>query len=217
MQDRDLLTLIRKIVIQQTIWLRHYIGEVKNTTDPERLGRINVTVPVLGFNDEASGFWCYPRDKNALLTPKAGDWVEIYFMNGDMDRPVYLGKAPEIDKMLPKNYDGRPSTQIVFEDPENKIRIKFDAVRNELEIGSKDFRDTARKDDSVKSTGGEDSAYWAWLSGFIGVFSAWVPVPGDGGGALKTALTAFLGGNPTPTSLTGKITAGSAQVKTGDK
>jgi len=215
--DKDLLALIRKIIAQETIWLRHYIGEVKNTLDPEQLGRVNVTVPMLGFDTEDSGFWCYPRDKNALLTPKAGDWVEVYFLNGDRDRPVYLGKANEIAGMLPKNYDKIATTQILFEDPDNKIMLRYDGKLNELRIGKKDFRETARKEDAVASTGTEDPTYWPWLSGFIAVFNAWIVAPGDGGGALKLALTAFLTANPTPTSMTGKITAGSAQIKTGDR
>lgn len=73
----------------------------------------------------------------------------------------------------------------------------------------------ARKDDAVKSTSTEDPTAWAWLSGFIGVFQSWTPVPNDGGLVLKTALTAFLGTNPVPTSLTGKITGGSSKVTIG--
>lgn len=210
MDDRDLLSLIRRIVYKETIWLRHYIGEVKNVTDLERLGRINVVCIDLGFNDEASGFWCYPRDKNALLTPKIGDWVEIYFMGGDQDRPVYLGKVPELDKMLPKNYDGRPTTQVPFEDPEDKIRILFDGIRNELSIGKIDFRECARKEDAVASTGAEDNPYWT----FITCFTTWAS-------AVASALNGL--GVPVPftcivpSSLAGKITEGSSQVKVGDK
>lgn len=74
-------------------------------------------------------------------------------------------------------------------------------------------KNAARVDDSTQSTSSEDATYWAWLAGLITVFSVWVPIPGDGGTVLKTALTAFLAANPVPTSLTGKITSGTDKVK----
>lgn len=69
--------------------------------------------------------------------------------------------------------------------------------------------------DEIKSTSSEDSAFWTWLSGFIAVFQSWVPVPNDGGTSLKVALTSFFASNPTPSSLTGKITKGSDKVSLG--
>jgi hypothetical protein len=49
-----------------------------------------------------------------------------------------------------------------------------------------------------------DPAYWDWLGGFVQVFSSWTPA-GTDGTALKGALTAFLGGHPVPTELTGSL------------
>ena len=73
----------------------------------------------------------------------------------------------------------------------------------------------ARQDDPVKSTSAEDTKFWTWLQGFINVFQTWVPVPPDGGTALKTALTAYLSTNPVPQELSSKITGGSDTVKSG--
>jgi len=55
------------------------------------------------------------------------------------------------------------------------------------------------------SSSAEDAAFWAWLAGFVQVFQTWVPVPNDGGLALKTALTAYLGTHPTPSHLSGVL------------
>jgi|WetSurMetagenome_2_1015567.scaffolds.fasta_scaffold29379_5 hypothetical protein len=73
----------------------------------------------------------------------------------------------------------------------------------------------ARKDDAIKSTSSEDSTFWAWISNFINVFSSWTPVSEDGGAALKTLMTSFISANPTPSSITGKITGSSSEVKIG--
>lgn len=220
MDTRTLLDLFRKIVYEETIWLRHYIGEVKSTTDEDRLGRVCVALYDLGFNDASTGVWAAPRDKNSMSIPAVGDWVEVYFVNGDRNRPVYLGVAGEIAQMAPKSYDGKDSTHVLFEDPEEKITAVFDALKNELNIGKQGFQPCARKEDAVKSTSAEDSAAWAVVQALLGVISgAPIPEPGNGSpsafqAALAVALSAAGGA---PTSLTSKIIEGSDQVKVGNK
>ncbi len=56
----------------------------------------------------------------------------------------------------------------------------------------------------VKSNITVDASFWGWLTGLIGIFQTWVPIPMDGGLSLKTALTIYLTTNPIPTSLTSK-------------
>lgn len=52
----------------------------------------------------------------------------------------------------------------------------------------------------------EDEQFWDWLAGFVDVFTAgWTPIPGDGGAALKAALSAHLQSHPRPESLRGII------------
>jgi hypothetical protein len=71
----------------------------------------------------------------------------------------------------------------------------------------------ARKDDATIINSTTDSVWITWLSGFCAVFNAWVPVPGDGGAVLATAIKAYLLASPPPTSMTGKINEGSTKVK----
>jgi len=66
-----------------------------------------------------------------------------------------------------------------------------------------------RVKDAILSASGVDPAYWNWLLGFVGVLLSWTPVPGDGGAALKTAMTTYIGTNPVPTSLASEHRAGS--------
>lgn len=103
-------------------------------------------------------------------------------------------------------------SKMIMDSSEGDITIE---AKNNVII-NKGVNGAARKEDLVKSTSVEDQKFWVWLSGFINVFNAWVPVPNDGGSALKTALTTYLTANPVPSDLTGKIIEGSKSVKIGD-
>jgi hypothetical protein len=71
----------------------------------------------------------------------------------------------------------------------------------------------ARKEDEIKSTSAEDSAYWTFWSAMFGIIKG-IPInePGNGApSAFQAALAAALVAT-TPSSLTGKITAGTEEV-----
>jgi len=110
----DIYTTIVEIVRQETTYLRHYYAQVVINTDPEKKGRICVLVPELGWDNPTVAAWPFPRH-NGLQIPKVNSWVEIYFMNGDRNRPVYMPIAYEMASMLPKNYNGLPTKQIIYE------------------------------------------------------------------------------------------------------
>lgn len=209
--DRSLLALLRRIVYDETIYLRHYLAQVISVDDPDQQGKIRVACYDLAFSPSNGGLglWVTMRDKNSLTTPAVNDWVEIYFMSGDKNRPVCLGKANEMKDMLPGAYDGKPTTHVIFEDPEAKISLVFNALNNLLEIGNTDMQFAARINDEIKSTGSEDTAFWTWLAGMITIITS-TPYLG-----LQAAMGVYIGANPVPASLTGKITKGSDQVKIG--
>lgn len=119
-------------------------------------------------------------------------------------RKFDISDAVAIPGLFPKSQGvGPDEDDILIEHTAGGVKIKAsgDIVLNNGTKG------VARVDDQVKSTSADDSAFWA----FIAAFSTWVVVPGDGGGALKTALLAA----GFPTSQTGKITVGSNKVKAG--
>lgn len=72
-----------------------YQGFVKNTNDPEKRGRIRCTVPEV-LDTSVSG-WCEPCTPVAfdgggdIYIPPLNEAVWVMFINGDIDRPVYLG------------------------------------------------------------------------------------------------------------------------------
>jgi len=143
MIQKDLYKEIRNIILQETVFLRHYIGKVIDINDKERLGRVQVEVLDLGLEGQEEGLWCFPRDKNSMTVPKKDDWVEVYFVRGSCDMPVYMGTANEIKDMVPKNYKS-PITQIIFEDPsDDGVFIKYDQTQKKLFINAKfwDFND----------------------------------------------------------------------------
>lgn len=135
MDNKDLYQAIKRIVHKETIWLRHYIGIVKKTVDPENEGRVLVLIPELGIDSEENGFWCSSRDKNSISLPALDDWVEVYFISGDRDRPVYMGVANEMMGMLPKKFSGKKQDHILFENPNNDTEyIKYNEDDKQLSI-----------------------------------------------------------------------------------
>lgn len=108
--------MIRKIIMEETLYLMHFIGEVVDVDDTLKSGRIKVTIPDLGFSTPDVGIWCNPRQGMSLIVPKVGTWAEIYFINGDRTRPVYLYPVTEIAGHKVKSYKGNPQQKILFED-----------------------------------------------------------------------------------------------------
>jgi len=96
-----------------------------------------------------------------------------------------------------------------------KASKEFDMDSDDTIVMQEGSNGAARKEDEVKSTSSEDASFWTWFTAFKAALSGWVPVPEDGGAALKSVLTAFFSAYSVPSSLTGKITGGSTKVKVG--
>ena len=173
MPDRDLITLIRRIIVKETMYQRIYKGRVSDLNDPLGKARVLVTVFDIGFTTPDKGFWCSPSDKNSVSTLKLQDWTNVFFEAGDRNRPKCFGQATGMKDQLPSAYDGNPDTHVLFEEPSGKQKIVYDAQGDVLKIGK----------------GNE-----AILKGndFISTIATWVPVPADGGASLKLVLTAAL-------------------------
>ena len=234
MLDRNDLVFIEKIIDRKTRYMRHYTGKVVDVTDPAptKKGRVKVVISDLSLDKTDAtyikGMWCWPRDKNSMSLPKVGQWVEVYFRGGDPDKPVYLGTANEINDMTPKGFDGVATTHVLFEDPADTLRMIFDGLKNQLNVGKTSLKAAARKDDPTFSDNGLDSAFW----GFVGDLKTYLDTTvktflnshthqagtllapnGAVTGVTGAAVSPFSGAYPTsPTSLTGKVKEGSDQV-----
>ena len=210
--------LVTQIVLRAMRYMVPREGEVVDVTDPVNKGRVLAIIPALGWFTPDSGLWCYPADKNAVTTPAVGDRIIIQFVGGDPLHPIYIGQSNRIDGQLPEHFEG-PDTHVVFEDPQDRINMTYDGAVNELEIGNSDFRNSARVDDTTISSSAEDTTFWAFWDAVFGVITGPDILTGSSGNpnTLQVALrTAITGAGGTPSSITGRISSGSSQVKVGD-
>ena len=71
------------------------IGQVSDNNDPEKLGRVKVTLPWL--SDDYVSAWARTvhagagKDRGTLILPEVGDEVLVIFEQGDLRRPYILG------------------------------------------------------------------------------------------------------------------------------
>lgn len=96
-----------------------YQGIVSSNKDPEKRGRIKVTCPdVLGGTVESA--WCDPcitvayDNGGDFCIPQIDEAVWLLFINGDSNKPVYLGGWWQKDKTpLGSNYSGIDDLRII--------------------------------------------------------------------------------------------------------
>ena len=129
--NQDLYGIIKQIILEETLFLRHYIGQVYSVSDTLRKGRVQVTLKELGWETPDMAIWAWPRQGNGVSIPAVNAWVEVYFIGGDPHRPVYLFPVSEMQNQVPSKFDGQAGTHVLFQDP-NKAEnyIKFDAAQN---------------------------------------------------------------------------------------
>lgn len=111
---------ILSIIEEETLYLRHYIGKIVDIEDTLNQGRVKILIRELGFEDESLGIWAYPRQGASMIIPEVGSWAEIYFINGDRSRPVYLYPATEINETGLINYSGDTTKEYIFESPSDE-------------------------------------------------------------------------------------------------
>lgn len=237
--QHTLYGLIQEIIEKETKYLRHYYGQVINNIHLSRQGFVQVRVPTLGWERIDQTPFCRPRDKHSMDVPGLGEWVEVYFMEGNRDTPAYLGNCPELYPIppataVPRAYDGNPTTHVLYESPIRKDSIAHDDLLSwlttklgiggsytvkvgiggniDLVVGAGGTININAGTGSLNLDGtmirlGLPSAEPA-LKGLTtqtqllihqnaitllqAALQLWIPVPLDGGLALKTALTTFL-------------------------
>ncbi len=135
MSRRNELEILRDIIARETLYLRHYDGKVLSNSDPLNLGRVLVAIPMLGWNSQAQAAWARPRGLHSLSVPSVGEYVEVYFLDGDPSRAVYLGNATHLQGQIPQGYDGNVQHHVLFQDPASGFSIILKAESGELDIG----------------------------------------------------------------------------------
>ena len=124
---------LREIIARATRYDRTYMAKVLIVLDPEGKGRVRIAIPDLGILTPAEGVWAdveMPIGVN--VSPKAGDWVAVYFLGGDPSKPCVRGQTSIIKDNLPKNANRK---QVFYEDDDTKIY--YDEINSELSINTK--------------------------------------------------------------------------------
>ncbi len=148
---------------------------------------------------------------------QAGDNVLVVFCDNSLDLWKTRG-ATTSNPLDP--LDARPHTfqgAVCYPGLYDGTAPATNSPANKLAIGKigGTFADAARKDDQTQSTSSTDSSFWSFWSTFLGVIRG-LPInePGNGSpSAFQAALISAFGVSSTPSSLTGKITAGSSSVQ----
>jgi hypothetical protein len=131
----DLKNMIAMIVRKEIMYAVPRLGQVLKVQDDDQKGKILVSIPSLSWTTQDTGQWCYPKDKKNIITPKIDDWVIVEWIDGNVDsNAVYSAIAYWMKDMLPKIYDGKPTTQVLFEDNKQELSIIYDEEVKELKI-----------------------------------------------------------------------------------
>lgn len=190
MIENDAYGEIIKLIYEETLFLRHFTGEIVDINDELKKGRVKVILPDIGMDTADKGLWCNPRMASSLIIPEVGQYAEVWFVKkGDQQIPVYLYPAAEIQNNTPKNYTGNTKEKILFEDAKSKSNnIKYDQDSKEITVF--DGEDYAVKFNELKTIVEELQNDLTTLKS---AFSGWVTVPNDGGAALKAATATWYG------------------------
>ncbi len=135
-QDGTLEGIILDVIKRHTQYDKTYSGQVVNVIDPLLKGRILCLIPDLGWITPDVGVWCFPRQVNAITTPMMGSYVEIAFLGGDVNWPVYRGVAGEVGLLsgLPTTWRKLPTHHVLFESPVTKAYMSYDDLLTLFEI-----------------------------------------------------------------------------------
>ncbi len=184
----SLYGIIADVVASETKFLRHYVGKVLSNVDTDRKGKILVSIPELGWDNQSTGAWCAPRIYNrGLSTPKTGEYVEVYFMNGDKNRPVYLAGMGDMMDMLPSKRNSERD-HIIFEN--DKKAISYDENKKELTV---DFLNLiiGKNSTVVELNGNAEKAVLGnklitWLTSFVNAYISHTHISGAPGAPTGT-------------------------------
>lgn len=156
----------------------------------------------------------------------AGDYCIVLFNDRDIDTWFDTGNVA--DPNSNRKHDLSDGIALIGISPSTKVYNHDGGIVRVLGTSGgegSDISEAARKEDEIKSSAEEDSEYWAFFTKLNTFLSAWTSalaaLSSSGGtpagvvsyaGAVTTALTAL---GTSPSSLTGKITGGSSEVKIG--
>ena len=219
--SRDVDSALSKFLDNRVehVYRKFYVGKIENNNDPEQLGRCKVRV--YGVYDSVIPTEDLPwaimepnfigGKKGSFIVPPIDTIVRVYFENSDIYTPIYTTKI--MDKSnLPSGIDEDYPNTMVFFQTDNGDLLKINRKTNvvtfssasgatiiidesgNININTKDAGGTINLNGDTYSISRYDKLKILLDKYFgpSGVFTTWVPIPMDGGLALKTALIPIL-------------------------
>lgn len=114
------------IIADVTRYQKQYPGQVIDDQDELARGRVKISVPELGWFKPSESPWVEHEYGYGVVTPTVGDFVVLYFMSGDVSRPIYRSKVGEFKNAVPTQYTG-PNTKVIFQHEETSIIYDSDS------------------------------------------------------------------------------------------
>jgi len=157
---------------QATKYWGKYRGHVTDTEDPERRGRIRVTVPsVLGDSDSQWAEPAFPYGGGSnygfVAVPPVDSAVIVEFLEGDASAPIWTGTFWRPADEVPEDYTGQQTKliqtesghRLVFDDTGGSETVTLhsasDAVITMNHEGSIDLKDKTNARVSIDAAAGE--------------------------------------------------------------
>ncbi|MDR2193879.1 MAG: phage baseplate assembly protein V [Treponema sp.] len=129
--NADLISVLRKLIAEETVYLRQYEGTVIDDQDPKSLGRLKIQIPELVWETANTIPWAYPEHGLNTVVPPVGKSAVVYFLKGNRDHPVYRGGTSERADSRLTEYKN-PNTVVIFED--DNILFLWDRTEKAFKI-----------------------------------------------------------------------------------
>jgi len=131
------------------VFLAMYRGVVVGNVDPRKLGRCTIYVP--GVTPEDGGAWAYPvggmgsgsSQRGQYDVPPVGSDVVVWFEQGDVDHPYYMGGNFGEGEVPPEVSDAETSPE------DAPLVAAWETARWRLKIDSRPGREECHIEDKV--------------------------------------------------------------------
>ena len=143
-------------------------ARVANNADPEKLGRVQVRIPMIHGASEDDGVsdsslpWatgCFPSagyNFGSFIVPEIGEYVFVIFEDSDTSKPVYLGSSYGKNSTTYKEYGSEDTTGLWYgmkggnEVPE-EAQLDFPSMKliYKTRLGSAIYFDTAYEQEKI--------------------------------------------------------------------
>jgi hypothetical protein len=123
---------ILQVISEETKYFKQYEGKILDIGDELNKGRVKISVPELGWFLPTESPWVDAEYfGRGCIVPKVDDWVVVYFIAGNVNRPRYRSRTSALTGSTPGSYTG-VNKKVLFDD--SVTVIVYDDESKELSI-----------------------------------------------------------------------------------